>query len=210
MIKKLGLKFRNIFLIFYFKIKSNKYKTELNKCKVTLDYIWTSKINRTKIIQQIINDKNFKSYLEIGCDQNQNFSKIKINKKTGIDPKKGGTFRGTSDDFFKQNSEKFDIIFIDGLHVSHQVDKDIKNSLNVLNENGVILLHDCIPKSIKECFIPRIQLSWTGDVWKSIVKIRSKNEVDCTTILEDHGISIILKRPNSLHIPFSTRNSQAL
>ena len=34
---------------------------------------------------------NFKDYLEIGCDKNQSFSKIKIDNKIGVDPIEGGT-----------------------------------------------------------------------------------------------------------------------
>lgn len=65
----------------------------------------------------------YKSYLEIGCDQNQTFGKIEhlFNQAICVDPSKGGTIRMTSDDFFAQNIEKFDIVFIDGLHEAHQV-----------------------------------------------------------------------------------------
>ena len=69
----------------------------------------------------------------------------------------------------------FDIIFIDGLHHYEQVKKDIINSLNCIEENGVIILHDCIPKSYLEQAVPRSQHLWTGDVWKAFVEIRTKN-----------------------------------
>ena len=52
----------------------------------------------------------------------------------------------TSDDFFRDNKEKFDLIFIDGLHETNQVDRDIENSLKFINKGGTILLHDCLPK----------------------------------------------------------------
>ena len=34
--------------------------------------------SRSEIIQKIINNKKYKNYLEIGCDRDENFSKIKI------------------------------------------------------------------------------------------------------------------------------------
>ena len=54
----------------------------------------------------------------------------------------------TSDDFFRINKNKFDVIFIDGLHEYQQAVNDIENSLGCLNENRVILLDDCLPRTI--------------------------------------------------------------
>ena len=47
----------------------------------------------------------------------------------------------TSDEFFeKYPEEKFDVIFIDGLHHYDQCQKDTINALKKLNESGIILL----------------------------------------------------------------------
>jgi len=54
-------------------------------------------------------------------------------------------YQGTTDDFFQQNEEKFDLIFIDAAHEYEQVKKDLHNSLQSLNENGFIALHDVDP-----------------------------------------------------------------
>ena len=83
-------------------------------------------------IQKIIDKKNCSSYLEIGCDDDLLFSKVKVKEKIGVDPVSGGNFRGTSDEFFDQNKDYFDCIFIDGLHEYDQVYKDIKNSIKFL------------------------------------------------------------------------------
>ena len=47
------------------------------------DLIMTGKKfpSRTSIIQEIINHKKYKNYLEIGCDNDENFSKIQIENK---------------------------------------------------------------------------------------------------------------------------------
>ena len=111
-----------------------------------MNYDWKKFPSRTAIIQEIINKKNYKSYLEVGCDNDENFSKIQIESKIGIDPLKGGTLRMTSDEFFINNHQSFDIIFLDGLHTYEQTIKDIDNGLRFLNTNGVILIHDCLPK----------------------------------------------------------------
>ena len=139
-----------------------------------------------------------------------NAYKIKIEKKIGIDPVSGGTIRDTSDNFFKNNLIKFDIVFIDGLHEYDQVKKDIENSLQSLNNNGVIFLHDCIPQSYLHQAVPRAQGSWNGDVWKNIVESRTRSEIDTYVILADEGIGMILKRPNRNLLNISIKNFQSL
>lgn len=171
---------------------------------------WNNYPNRSDIIQEIINLKNFKSYLEIGCDDDVNFNKIKIDLKVGVDPISGGNIRKTSDAFFKNNQIFFDCIFIDGLHEYHQVRKDIKNSLYFLKKNGVIFLHDCLPRSYFEQAIPRSQHLWTGDVWKAIVEFRTINEVDTCVGLLDMGLGVIVKRKNSNKLNIDVKNFKEL
>ena len=197
----------------------NKFKLRLNKIynyifkekfykKIKID--WSNYPNRSEIIQNIIEYKNYKSYLEIGCDNDLNFNKIKIETKLGVDPVSGGNIRKTSDDFFLENKIFFDCIFIDGLHEYNQVKKDINNSLNYLNEGGVIFVHDCMPRSFFEQAIPRSQHVWTGDVWKHIVELRTKEYLDICVGNLDMGLGIILKRKNSNILKKNTKNFKKL
>jgi hypothetical protein len=50
--------------------------------------------------------------------------------------------KSTSDEFFKNNKETFDFIYIDGNHETEYVKKDAINSLNFLNNNGIIAFDD--------------------------------------------------------------------
>ncbi len=161
-----------------------------------LDYNWEKFPSRFEIIQNIITQQKYNNYLEIGCDRNENFSKINIQNKVGVDPLRGGTLRMTSDVFFKNNTKKFDLIFLDGLHTYEQTIKDIDNSLKILNERGVILIHDCLPKKIWNQIVPRMYGHWNGDVWKAIVHSRTYNYADTYTCIADHGLGIIFKRKN--------------
>ena len=88
-------------------------------------------MTRTEIIQVLINKTNGKNYLEIGMGPGTNFSQIQCENKVCVDPTPTVpvTFTLTSDEFFKQNKDKFDVVFIDGLHWSEQVYKDIINKL---------------------------------------------------------------------------------
>jgi len=162
----------------------------------TINFDFEKKPSRLFIIQEIINKKKFRSYLEIGTFKNEVFSNIVCEKKIGVDPFSGGTHRMTSDEFFSKYENKFDCIFIDGLHHYDQVIKDINNSLKRINENGIILLHDCLPKNMDAQAIPRTVVEWNGDVWKALVNMRTKKNLDCYTCYADHGLGIILKRPN--------------
>ena len=183
---------RNMLKIFYL---YHKYFGE--KYLGKLDFDFTSKKNRLEIIQTLINLKKFKSYLEIGTYKNEVFSNVVCKKKVGVDPVSGGNMRMTSDDFFFQNKENFDLVFIDGLHTYSQVKKDILNSLKILNNGGLILLHDCLPKDYFAHAVPRSVIDWNGDVWRAYVEMRTKNNLDCYCCNADHGIGIILKRNNN-------------
>jgi len=152
--------------------------------------------NRLDLIKYAIKKNDYKTYLEIGCHLNEIFNEIKI-EKIGVDPVSGGNFRGTSDQFFLENNKKFDCIFIDGLHTYQQVRKDILNSLKFLNNNGLIILHDCLPSSISHQRVPRTRYKWNGDVWKAVVETRTKEYLDTYTILADQGLGIIKKRKNT-------------
>ena len=176
---------------FYHKFFGEKFRKEISVPK-----IFDSRIHRLNLINKIISDFQLKSYLEIGCDQDEVFSKVTVENQVGVDPVSGGNVRSTSDAFFKKNSDFFDLIFIDGLHEYSQVKKDIINSLKILNSKGIILIHDCMPLSYLDQAIPRGQRKWNGDVWKSIVELRARNDVFTCVGCFDQGIGMILKRKN--------------
>ena len=175
-----------------------------------LDYNLAELPSRVEIIQKIIKKQAYKSYLEIGCDNDENFSKISLNNKVGVDPLKGGTLRMTSDEFFKNNKDYFDIIFLDVLHTYEQTIKDIDNSLKVLNDKGVIIIHDCLPKKIWNQIVPRMYGHWNGDVWKAIVHSRTYAYADTYTLKVDHGLGLIFKRQNKNHLKIKEENLKNL
>ena len=167
---------------------------------------FTDKPKRQFIVQDIINRKNFKSYLEIGCFDNELFNIVNCDKKVGVDPATGGNVRKTSDAYFKDCNDKFDCIFIDGLHTYSQVIKDINNSLNILNHGGIILLHDCLPNNYFDQAVPRCQFNWNGDVWRAIVECRTKKDLDTYTCYADFGIGVIFKRENQNYLDLAIKD----
>ena len=186
--------------------KLNKIKKNINKIyyllfkenhKGKLNFNFPQDYFRWDMIEYLIKKNNYKKYLEIGCDQNQLFSRINIQNKVGVDPASGGNVRETSDNFFEKNKDMFDIIFIDGLHIYEQVKKDILNSIRYLNDEGVILIHDCLPDSMAKQAVPRYKMQWNGDVWKAIVDLRQNADLEIFTCEIDQGIGIIKKNKNT-------------
>lgn len=165
------------------------------------------------IINYFINKYGYKTYLEIGTyDINCNYIYIDCNEKECIDPAPFNsdniTYLMTSDEAFakiKSLNKKYDIIFIDGLHLESQVDKDIQNSIDCLNTNGTIVLHDCNPptpihgSSSHDMAIKYTNGEWNGNVYKSIVKFNKNNTCGCV-LDTDWGCGIIRPILQNKHI----------
>lgn len=157
-------------------------------------------MDRTNIIQLLIDKVNATNYLEIGMGPGVNFANIRCANKIAVDPMPTVpvTFALTSDDFFKQNTQKFDVIFIDGLHWCEQVYKDIINSLAVLNNNGFIVCHDMNPHTeiMQRHPIPDgvegFTGEWTGDCWKAWIKLKTeRKDLNMKVVDTDYGCGII-------------------
>lgn len=157
---------------------------------------------RWDIINRFIKERGYKNYLEIGVYLGQCIKKVEAENKTAVDPgTEGGvaaevTHKMTSNEFFesiKDTDIKYDIIFIDGLHHSYQVDEDIENSLKHLVDGGVIVVHDCNPDREEYTTVPRTTGIWHGDVYKSILSFILKGEHTAFTVDIDCGCGVIFK-----------------
>ena len=154
---------------------------------------------RFDIINYLIAVNDYKSFLEIGTQAKINFTSVSVDRKVCVDPdtNAGADYQITSDEYFENNFEKFDIVFVDGLHHADFAYRDIVNSLRRLNPGGCIVVHDVIPYSYEAQVIPLQKASdlgttpWNGDVWKLIVELRTLDYIQLHTIIADHGIAII-------------------
>jgi len=182
---------------------------------------------RTDIIQALLNKKRFPSYLEIGVEHGQNFFLIKGAVKAAVDPHFDYSFTErlrwmrknpsnltaryyevTSDEYFASaaGSKKMDIVFIDGLHTYEQSLRDVLHALDILKNNGVIIMHDCNPphkaaahptKTKEEAVgahLPGWTGEWCGDVWKTISYVRgTRKDLRAFVLDTDYGLGIITK-----------------
>ena len=160
-----------------------------------------SKFSRGSVLATLIKTFQYQRYLEIGCDLDTVFNAIKelVPTAVGVDPARGGTLRMTSDEFFAQNNEHFDLIYIDGLHTAEQTILDIQNALQVLTLGGSIVIHDCNPRF--EYRQHRTSEIYNGDVWKVVAFLRNADDVEVVTVDVDHGVAVLRRRPNLHPLP---------
>ena len=161
-------------------------------------------MQRYDIINALAQKNNAKNYLEIGVSRGRNFVRVNIENKIGVDPSPNGgmgrenvTHVMTSDEFFDGNTEEFDIIFVDGLHLNEQVYKDITNSLGALAEGGYIVCHDMNPDTEEIQFRDSSVVKgnrWAGDCWRAWVRLRQeRSDLDMYVVDSDEGGGVISK-----------------
>lgn len=154
-------------------------------------------MTRTEIIQALINRYNLNSYVEIGVQKkSNNFDKIRCEYKLSVDPDSNSDadIKLTSDEFFERDYiNSIDIFFIDGLHESEQVGRDIENALHKLSKRGFIVVHDCNPSSELVQRVPRESKQWTGDVWRAFVELRERSDLRMYVVDTDWGCGVIQK-----------------
>ena len=158
-------------------------------------------MTRTQIIQALIDRFDFKSYLEIGVHTGYNFHQIRCDAKQSVDPKYPATFQVTSDEYFTELPGyifPYDLIFIDGLHTEQQVYKDLTNSLECVDENGFIIVHDCNPAT-EWATRPSEEYKqgeiWNGTTYKGFIRFKSEHpELTCFTVDTDFGCGVITDR----------------
>lgn len=192
------------------------------------------------LINGLISRYGYSKYLEVGVrnpDKNINKVYLPEESKVGVDPEVWGNnakatpeemkifiglkdydciFHQTySEYFWEYNTDKFDLIFIDGLHHASAVLWDIINALRFIRDGGCILVHDVNPATKEMQEIPRGTKEWTGNAWKAwcmavnILNDNFYNQVynideeinhiyETRVIEEDYGIGIIQVFSSSL------------
>jgi len=180
----------------------------------------------------------YKIYLEIGTNFGNTFNNINCDKMIAVEPKISNMeygeiktlrnenyafYRMTSDDFFNKFNESVDIVFIDGLHEYMQALRDVINSLKIINHGGIVLVHDVDPKDEIEALTddeffngfmkknPDYTGGWTGDVWKTILHIRSLwDDIHVQTFDIKYGLSVIIKGRFQNRLPYGHATIQSM
>ena len=156
--------------------------------------------NRIAFINHAVSKFQFENckYLEIGVLHKDVFNSIPLPEKNkyGVDPVMGGNYVMTSDEFFQKIDKNltFDVIFIDGLHTYEQCQNDVINSLNHLSDNGIIFIHDLLPRNKLEANSKKRATSyWHGEIWKVAVEINDNPDLLFKIVNIDQGVGIVKK-----------------
>ncbi len=154
---------------------------------------------RFDIINTLIKKYDYQYYLEIGVEGGEAFSNVDCLVKHGVDPYSiNANFRIPSDEFFAMINDEvlYDIIFVDGLHLEEQAQRDIENALLHLREGGVIVVHDCNPptewhqRSYEE--FQQHYSQWNGTTWRGFVNLRAtRPDLEMCVIDTDWGCGIV-------------------
>lgn len=169
--------------------------------------------SRVELINHLCARRGAPAYLEIGCRDDECFAHIAA-ERVGVDPDRGGTHRMTSDAFFAEHADRFDVVFIDGLHLAAQVRRDLRNALQRLHPGGVVVLHDCLPddawhadpRRAREAIAAGDTLlhgigEWCGDVWRAFVAAGADPKLDIALWPADHGCGLVINRPAPSILP---------
>ena len=173
---------------------------------------------RYHLVNYLVRTQGYTRYLEIGVrDPRCNFDRIRVARKEAVDPApvRPIAHTMTSDDFFSfmdktRPTDQFDLVFIDGLHLAEQVERDVENSLRFLSPKGTLVLHDCNPPdeaAQTESFDGTAKV-WTGTVWKAWAKLRAtRNDLSMCVVDIDLGCGVIRKGEQNCY-PAPTRYEQ--
>jgi hypothetical protein len=177
-------------------------------------------LSRRKVVQRLLSLYDSPRYLEVGVSEGATFNHVQAGRKVAVDP--NFTFdveaarssqpqsvfhEVTSDAYFGTiigEDDRFDVIFLDGLHTFEQTLRDFANAIERLSPNGVILIDDVIPESHfaaigdVEVFrnMRRLGLattaSWMGDVYRLVFFVQTFfQHYTYRTIADNHGQLVV-------------------
>jgi hypothetical protein len=157
------------------------------------------KYNHTELITEIVKQLNCSTYLELGIYDGTNLINVSkyVDRIISVDIKDirkqhvGEFHLKTTDEFFENFNEMVDVVFIDADHNFESVKKDFKNALKILNEFGVIILHDTDPIELKY-----IDPGYCGDSYKMDGWVRENYpDLDIMTLpISEAGLTLIKRK----------------
>lgn len=157
-------------------------------------------MNRVAVINQLIQERKYTSYLELGIYDKSTYNSIICDNKESVDINSNfnPTYAMSTDSFFMGNNKKYDLIFIDANHTEPYLLRDIHNSIACLNPNGCITCHDVNPPD-EYSQIDSNNLYQTA--WRAFVRYRFDTQYFTYTHKEDCGIGVIdtSRKTNVVH-----------
>ena len=143
------------------------------------------------VVNRFVCTRGYSSCLEITL-RRPKVGGVRCYKRVCVSPKGGSdTINKSSDEFFKSNVDKFDVVIIDGIHSCSQVLRDIDNAMKALNDGGIVLVRNCLPTSEYVASVDPHGGAWCGDVYRAAAWHFSTSPFMCYTVDTDYGCGII-------------------
>ena len=161
-------------------------------------------VSSTELLNVLISVNGLDSHLEIGGAAGVNLAQIIAPIRQSVALCADATYQMVSDDFFAcgLGLDRYDLIFVDGLHTEDQCRRDLENALARLSDRGWIVAHDANPPAEwhqrpVEQFEPGSE--WNGTVWKALVRFRSEHpELELCTFDLDGGCALVRRRAGNI------------
>ena len=157
-----------------------------------------------------------KSRFKLAVDPEFRFSQGRKILKTLLNPFNlyNRYFPMTSDAFFEKEApsvlagRQLDLALIDGMHEYDFALRDVENTLKYLSAGGVIVMHDCNPQTpeASDSFAAwkarDFAGTWNGDVWKTIMLLRTRDDLRVSVLDCDHGLGIVTRGKPEKTLPY--------
>jgi hypothetical protein len=165
-------------------------------------------------------------YLEIGVSEGETFFAVNADKKVAVDPVFGFSVEDakrnheecefhqiTSDGYFSEvidPEQRFDVIYLDGMHTFEQTLRDFTNAIHFLKPDGIIVIDDVVPNSYQAALPSQLDAfnvkdftgstdnSWMGDTYKLVFFLRAfVPTYEVRTVADNHGQAVVWRRPRA-------------
>lgn len=183
-----------------------------------------TKIGRAQVIKRLLAHYEEPRYLEVGVCEARTFDRVTAAEKVAVDPKfrfdpdaedrqvPGVSYHQvTSDDYFGSivdTDERFDVIYLDGLHTVEQTLRDLLNALEHLQPQGVIVIDDVLPPTELAAIADRQEFlavrrdagreeekAWMGDVFRLVYFIDTFcQQLSFGVIDNNHGQAVVWRQ----------------
>ncbi len=188
-------------------------------------------VTRNSALQDLLDLFPAPAYLEVGVNRGMTFHALAATTKVAVDPKFDFSERPepapgctvayhevTSDAYFgtiATAADRFDVIYLDGLHTFEQTLRDLINAVDFLAPDGVIVIDDVRPNSYPaslpvpaEVRATRAMLkmekdtSWMGDVYKLVFFVETFfQQFSYATIANNHGQLVMWRQRRAKVVP---------
>jgi capsular polysaccharide biosynthesis protein len=187
-------------------------------------------VSRADVVQAFLSLWPSPRYLEIGVARGATFHAVEAAAKVAVDPQfRFDTERAraehpnaayhavTSDAYFGQLArpgDRFEVIYLDGLHTVDQTLRDLTNALDLLAPDGVIVVDDVVPssysaslpdyeevKALRAAVEREQSMAWMGDVYRLVFMVQSFfQNLSYRTVADNHG-QLVLWRGRRAYVP---------